>query len=143
MGLTGVFCGIGAGLCWACFILCLRKLKDQEPLQLIMFGHILIAVGLLYFVIQSPPAASALMPLGLLGVVQWGIPALLFAAAIKHVKAVQAVVTQTIEPVLNPLWVFFAVGEVPGFWALIGGSIVIITVLCHGIASAAANAKAR
>ncbi len=136
MGLTGVFCGIGAGICWACFILCLRKLKDQQPLQFIMFAHILVAIATIPFTFQKIPSSENIIPLTLLGVFQWGIPALLFAAAIKHVRAVQAVVVQTLEPVLNPIWVFFTIGEIPGPWALVGGSIVVCAVLVHGILSA-------
>ena len=36
-----------------------------------------------------------------------------------------------IEPLLNPVWVFFIVGEQPSAWALLGGTIIIITVAGH------------
>jgi drug/metabolite transporter (DMT)-like permease len=41
-----------------------------------------------------------------------------------------------IEPVFNPLWVFLALGQTPGFHALIGGAIIIVAVTAASIVSA-------
>ena len=51
-----------------------------------------------------------------------------YSIAIKEVTALEGILIPVIEPVLNPLWVFLAVGEVPGMWALIGGIVVIASV---------------
>jgi drug/metabolite transporter (DMT)-like permease len=34
-----------------------------------------------------------------------------------------------IEPVLNPVWVFLLLGEQPGVWALLGGTIILGAVM--------------
>ena len=39
----------------------------------------------------------------------------------------------SIEPVLNPLWVWLLVGEVPSGWALVGGTIVVGAVTARGL----------
>jgi len=36
-----------------------------------------------------------------------------------------------IEPLLNPVWVFIFVGERPSQWAVLGGTIIVATVLIH------------
>ena len=41
-------------------------------------------------------------------------------------KAIDAILTGMIEPVLNPIWVFLFIGEVIGEWAFIGGLMVLI-----------------
>jgi drug/metabolite transporter (DMT)-like permease len=51
------------------------------------------------------------------------------------------VLTSTIEPILNPTWVFLVLGEKPGKWALIGGVIVIVTVIVRGILSTRSQAE--
>ena len=61
-----------------------------------------------------------------LGIFQLGIPYLLYTNALKYVKAIDAILTGMIEPVLNPLWVFLFLGEVMGEWAFIGGFMVLI-----------------
>jgi drug/metabolite transporter (DMT)-like permease len=51
----------------------------------------------------------------------------------KRVRALDAMLIITIEPVLNPVWVFLFIGERPGPWALAGGVVVVITVLLRSV----------
>jgi drug/metabolite transporter (DMT)-like permease len=48
-------------------------------------------------------------------------------------RSLDAGIVGYIEPVLNPLWVFIFIGEQPSRWALAGGSIIILAVICHTI----------
>ena len=68
------------------------------------------------------------------GVVQLGVSTVLYAKAIPHVRAIEAVLIPVIEPVLNPVWVWLLVGEVPSGWALLGGAIVLGAVTARGLA---------
>ena len=72
----------------------------------------------------------------LLGVVQLGLSYVLYSEAIKHVTALEAVLLSGIEPILNPIWVFLILGEVPGKWALVGGFIVFISVTARCVIAA-------
>jgi len=40
-----------------------------------------------------------------------------------------------VEPVLNPIWVFIGYGEVPSFYAIIGGIIIITAITSRTIIS--------
>jgi drug/metabolite transporter (DMT)-like permease len=40
-----------------------------------------------------------------------------------------------LETVLGPLWVWLVINEVPTVWALVGGAIVILTLLVHSLLS--------
>ena len=64
----------------------------------------------------------------LLGVVQLGLSYVLYTVAIKRVTAIEGVLIPVIEPIFNPLWAFFFVGESMGKWALIGGAILFAVV---------------
>jgi drug/metabolite transporter (DMT)-like permease len=44
-----------------------------------------------------------------------------------------------LEPLLNPLWAFFFVGERIGPWAFIGGCLVILSILFRGFMSSVRN----
>ena len=68
-----------------------------------------------------------------LGVLQLGLSYALYAEAIKHVTALEAMLIPLIEPVLNPIWVMLALGERPGPWAIVGGALVLGAVLVRGI----------
>jgi len=65
-----------------------------------------------------------------------GVSFLLFSIAIKHVPALEANLISTLEPVLNPVWVFLFIGEEPGRFALIGGIIVLAGVALNAISGA-------
>ena len=83
--------------------------------------------------LPSPQSCAALL---LLGALQLGLAYKLYAYAIRHVRALEASLIGTLEPVLNPIWVFIAMGERPGPWALAGGIIVLASVTIRAVLSA-------
>ena len=117
-----------SGVSFAFFTVFMRMQKDGSPLESVFLGNILTAVIGLPFLSQSVPNTNGWLLLIMLGVVQLGIPYILFAKAIKHATALEATLIPIIEPLLNPLWVFLILGETPGVLALTGGVIVIATV---------------
>jgi drug/metabolite transporter (DMT)-like permease len=143
-GLYGDIFGVVAGISFACFFVFTRMQKEGSPIETILLGNILTAlVGVPFTFVQFPDISGWLVLL-LLGIVQLGVPYVLYSIAIKRVTALEAVLTCTLEPILNPLWVFLVIGEMPGKWAWIGGLIVIAAVTVRGILSAvAANAAAK
>jgi drug/metabolite transporter (DMT)-like permease len=67
-----------------------------------------------------------------LGVVQIGVAYTLFTAAMaRGVRSLDAGIVGYIEPVLNPIWVFLVLHERPTQWALVGGGIIVVAVVCH------------
>ncbi len=63
-----------------------------------------------------------------LGVFQIAFAYALFSYGLKRIMAVEASIISMFEPVLNPIWVFIGYGEKPGFWAIVGGVIIITAV---------------
>ena len=131
-GILGNVVAAGSGISFAFFAIFMRMQKDGSPLESILLGNILTAAIGLPFLSRSVPNAYGWVCLVILGVVQLGIPYILFSKAIKHVTALEAILISVIEPLLNPIWVFLMLGEAPGPLALIGGPIVLvaITVRC-------------
>ena len=126
--LIGNILAILSGVSFACLIIFMRKQKSGSPLESVFLGNVLTALIGLPFMFQSMPDAKSWLGLGLLGVVQLGIAYVLYSIAIKHVTALEASLIPVIEPILNPIWVFLMLGEVPGNWALVGGLIVLVSV---------------
>ncbi|EGW35931.1 DMT family transporter [Desulfosporosinus sp. OT] len=126
--------GIAAasGVSFAFFIMFMRMQKDGSPLESVLLGNVFTAAIGLPFLAWSAPDATGWLFLVILGVVQLGIPYILFSRAIKHATALEAILIPVIEPLLNPVWVFLILGEAPGLLAIIGGFIVLsaITVRC-------------
>lgn len=134
-GFWGNVCAISSGATFACLVLFMRKQKNESPLESILLGNILTALVGLPFIFQTMPTTSSWVGLVFAGVIQLGLAQILYAAAIKHVTALEAILIQTVEPVLNPLWVLLVMGEAPGPWAFAGGFIVLASVTIRYVAT--------
>jgi drug/metabolite transporter (DMT)-like permease len=127
--LWGNLFAILSGISFAVMVLCLRKQKNDSPLESILFGNILTAlVGMPFLIAQPSLDVTGWAAVAFLGVFQLGLSYILFIIAIKHVTALDAILIPVVEPILNPVWVLLFIGEVPGSWALAGGVIVLTTV---------------
>ncbi|MEN3202912.1 MAG: DMT family transporter [Atribacterota bacterium] len=126
--MLGNFVAIGSGIAFAFLIVLLRMQKDTEPLQSVFVGNLFAAFAGLPFFFTTALDRQGWIGLLLLGTVQIGLSYLLYAQAIRKVKALEASLIPMIEPVLNPLWVFLALGESPGRFALFGGGVILFAV---------------
>ena len=127
-GLWGNVCAIASGVTFACFVLFMRKQKNDSPLESVFLGNILTALIGFPFMFEAMPSAASWVGLILAGVIQLGLSQVLYAAAIKHVAALEAILIAVVEPILNPIWVLLVMGEAPGPWALLGGFVVLVSV---------------
>ncbi len=127
---------VTSGVGFAAMTLALRKQKDGSPVESIILGNLIaFAVGLPWVVGAPSLSPQGWMALGLLGVVQLGISYWLYARAIRHVTALEAVIIPVIEPILNPIWVLLALGEKPSPLSLVGGLIVLSAVTLRAVTS--------
>ncbi len=134
--LGGILVSIASGMFFAAMIMLLRKQKDGSPIESIILGNALAFLIGLPAIWSAPPLErGSAVALLVLGVVQLGIPYLLYSRAIKHVTAIEAVLLPVIEPILNPVWVMFFIGEKPGSLALLGGAIVVGAVTWRAVDS--------
>ncbi len=135
-GWWGNMVAILSGVSFAGLALFLRKQKDGSPLESLFLGNILTVLIGLPFMFGSAPGATGWLGLFLLGVFQLGFSYILYARAIKHVTALEAILIPVIEPILNPIWVLILLGETPGKWALVGGAVVLVSVTFRSVAAA-------
>ena len=134
-----------SAITFSLYFVFMRMQKDGSPLESILLAHWLTAgiwIVSLGFLPVPRVTPNSIVAIAVLGIVQIGLTAILFSIAIKRISAVQANLIAVIEPVFNPLWVFFAIGEAPGMNALIGGGIVIFAVTMASIISARRNEAA-
>lgn len=132
--LIGNIFAILSGVAFAFNAIFLRMQKDGNPVESIFWGNLFTAIISLPFMFTSPfPDAQSWTGLFLLGVFQIGLSYFLFAKAIKNATALEGVLIPIIEPILNPIWVFLFVGEVPGKWSLIGGAVVLLSVTARSV----------
>jgi drug/metabolite transporter (DMT)-like permease len=125
-----------SGVCFAGMTIALRKQKDGSPVESIILGNLLaFFIGLPWIIGAPPLSAAGYTSLVLLGAVQLGCSYWLYARAIKHVTALEALLIPVMEPILNPVWVLIALNERPSSYALIGGAIVLTAVTLRAVIS--------
>ena len=134
-GAFGNLYALLAGLAFAWFLLFMRKQKDTSTIETVFLGNIIAALLGLPFLRDAAPSAVDWSGMLVLGVFQIGLPFILIARAIKELTAVEAVLIQALEPILNPLWVVLFIGETPAPLALLGGVIVVGAVSLRSILS--------
>jgi drug/metabolite transporter (DMT)-like permease len=135
-GLMGILVAIIGSVFWAGATIFLRKSRSGSTAWPIALGNFMAAALCLPFMFQQAPTSMDWLGLAGLGVISLGAGYAVFAYAIKRVRALEAVLIPSVEPLINPMWVFLATGEAPGQWAFIGGTLVLAAVMFRGITTA-------
>ena len=135
-GMMGNFIAICSGLFMAIMFVFNGKLNLDARMTGILVAHLLTAtIGLPigFATYETVIIQQDIMLILLLGVVQLGIPYVLYALAASKISPLSCSLIGMIEPLLNPIWVAIFYGEMPGLFAVLGGVIVIVSVLVHNI----------
>jgi len=126
--LAAVAWGLASGVFYAGVVLSLRQLRAHDSAWLAALNHVVTAVVLAPFALQSAyfPAGIQWPLLIGLGVVQMGIPYVLFARGLKSIPGHEATGIGLMEPLLVPVWVYLAWGDRPDWWTLVGGGLILV-----------------
>ena len=108
----------------------MKKNEPQYQLSSIFYGNILVAIISIPFMFSLETLTSSdLWMVTFLGVFQIAIAYAFFSDGLKRIYAVEASIISMIEPVLNPVWVLIGYGEVPSITAMIGGLIILGSII--------------
>lgn len=132
-GMLGNVLAVISGVSMALMIITLKKIKDGNPLEIILWGNILTFIAGMPFYGQITLTPESMMGIGFLGVFQLGLSYIFYTAAIPKVSALEAILIPVLEPLLNPVWVLLGTGERPSSFAIMGGGLVIAAVLYRSI----------
>jgi drug/metabolite transporter (DMT)-like permease len=128
-GISGVFAALGSGVSFAWLTVLMRRQRNESPEAIVLLGNVLTLLFALPWMFPFASVERNGVWILMLGVVQLAIPYLLYSRAIKHIRALDAAIISTIEPILNPVWVILIKGEHASRWSLVGGAIVLTTSL--------------
>ncbi|MEJ7625051.1 MAG: DMT family transporter [Pyrinomonadaceae bacterium] len=134
----GNIAALGSGIFLGLYIMLLRhpRADGMNAVITVIYGNLLLAVltlpsGIAAFPTMTLTDAAAV---GFLGIFQIGIAYILFIKGVRGgTRPLDASIIGFIEPLLNPVWVFLFIGERPGAFAILGGIIIITTVVVHTI----------
>ena len=106
----------------------------HRTVQMPVAAALAAALAGLFAMTQATPSAATgrdLALLALFGIGQLGTGMLLFTAGARLIPVAEASLIGVLECVLGPLWVWLAIGERPGLFALIGGTVILSALVAH------------
>ncbi len=116
--------------------LALRRYRnvDMTPAICVGGGLSFLAAGFLGFLAGHSGGGfdvslRDMLLLALMGPLQLAIPLVFYIKGARSVSAITLSLIVMLDAVLNPLWPWLAVGEVPNKAAFLGGSVIIVAVL--------------
>jgi drug/metabolite transporter, DME family len=134
---SGNLFALASGVCFALFFLLLRHSKARQVNRAAsaIYGNLMVVVlcaPAFFGAARRGISPEDYARLAYLGIVQIGFAYLLFTLAMaRGLRSLDAGIIGYVEPVLNPIWVFLFLGERPSGWAIIGGVIIISSVIVH------------
>lgn len=127
-GMEGNIIAIVSGVFFAGAMVSLRAQKDASPLESILLAHAITFLVSIPFLRPPWPSLPGWGGLAFLGIFQIGISSIFLSYGVRHVTALQSLLTSVLEPLFNPVWVFLVLGELPGPRAVVGGVIILVVV---------------
>ena len=134
-GFYGNLLAILSGVTGAIMMVSFRAQKNGNPAESSLIAFLVTAIFGFPFVLKETWTLNSWSILAFLGIFQIGLAFIFFTKGIKHIPALEANLIGTLEPVLNPIWVFLFYGESIGLFALIGGLIVLGGVALSALGS--------
>jgi drug/metabolite transporter (DMT)-like permease len=134
-GMQGNLLAIISGIFFAGAMVSFRAQKEGSSMESILLAHALTFVISVPFLWGRGPSLVGWGALAALGVFQIGLSSVLLTYGVKHISALQSLLTSMLEPIFNPVWVFLVIGEVPGPRAMAGGVIIVIAVTARSLLS--------
>lgn len=111
----------------------------HAPMVAMSLGNAVAVVGALPAMLAHPvegsAAATTWLVIAALGAFQIGLPYVLYASAVRSLRALESSLLATVEPVLSPVWVVLATGEAPSALAIAGGAMIVLAVVTQGVSA--------
>ncbi|MCH9046858.1 MAG: DMT family transporter [SAR324 cluster bacterium] len=130
--LQGNVLGLVAGITFAVTLIALSRI-NQPPVGAVALCNLGTAAGCL--VLQPGAFRLAFIPgwewliLVYLGTMQIGLAFLSFTIGMQRITVAQASVLVLLEPLLNPVWVYLAIGELPSGYGFSGYGLILSGIL--------------
>jgi drug/metabolite transporter (DMT)-like permease len=137
--MLGLAAGAACGFCWGLYMmLTRRKGMTKTPLSSMVIANILNVALCSWAMAEVSLAGFAetgfarnLGWAAVLGMGPLGLGYIFYLLAVNKVTALETSLIASLEPFLAPTWAFMVLGEKPGFWTLIGGSLIMLVALAR------------
>jgi drug/metabolite transporter (DMT)-like permease len=134
-GFYGNILAVLSGVTSAVMVVSFRAQKNGSPAESVLIASLFMTIFGFPFMLKETWTVTNWLIIAYLGLFQIGLAFVFFTLAIKHIPALEANLVGTLEPILNPVWVFLFLGENMGSFALLGGLVVLAGVVFNAVGS--------
>jgi drug/metabolite transporter, DME family len=134
--IAGLLLSLGVPVTFALQTLLLRRYRNFDMMPAICLGGLLSFIVAGFFSVFTGTTGNAftldwkpMLLLMLMGPVQLAIPLVFYGMGARAVPAITLALISMLDAVINPLWSWLFVGEIPERTSLIGGAVVLVAVL--------------
>jgi drug/metabolite transporter (DMT)-like permease len=142
-GVVGVGVSLVMTLAFAVGIVITRHRREMSMAPAICLSQVIVVVAIGPFSHPSTVTVHDLGFLVLLGVGQMGLGLAFMTVGARLIPAAEVALITLLEVVLGPLWVWIALAERPALIAIIGGFVVILSVVLQTTESTPAQVVQR
>lgn len=140
-GMLGNFLALLMVFTYAFYLLILRSRPNIDMIPVIALS------GLVALCISAPLVGDFTINLHdliicfTLGAFQLGLGFLFLTLAVRYIPAAEVALFAMSESILNPLWVWLGVNEVPGSYTLFGSAIILLSVITYSLIAIRSHQK--
>lgn len=122
---------LAASLVLAAALTVLRSRPQLQRVPVVMCSGAVTAVLCAAWASPLAVGMSNLIPLAAMGLVQIPLAMVLLAVATRYLAAPEVSLIMLLEILLGPLWVWIALAEVPPMPSILGGTVVVVSLLVY------------
>ena len=129
-GVVGDLAALVTSLCVAISLVLMREHRDISMVPALAWSSGLACLAALPFASPASLSGTALILMLVLGLIVLPASLTMIGLAPRYLPAPEVSLILRLEALLAPLWVWLVLGEVPSPQTLIGGGIILATLIC-------------
>ena len=129
-GVVGDLAALVTSLCVAISLVLMREHRDISMVPALAWSSGLACLAALPFALPASLSGTALILMLVLGLIVLPASLTMIGLAPRYLPASEVSLILRLEALLAPLWVWLVLGEVPSRQTLIGGGIILATLIC-------------
>ncbi len=138
-GITGNLLALAMVFMFAFYLLILRSRKDIDMVPATGLSGLVTLCIAAVMIPEFAISGHDLLICIALGSFQFGLGFLLLTLGTRYIPAAEVALFALSESILNPIWVWIGVNEVPSNYTLYGSAIVLASVITYGLIAIRSN----
>jgi len=129
-GVVGDLAALITSVCVAISLVLMREHRDISMVPALAWSSGLACLAALPFALPGSLSGTSLILMLVLGLIVLPASLAMIGLAPRYLPAPEVSLILRLEALLAPLWVWLVLGEVPSRQTLIGGGIILATLIC-------------